>query len=275
MNETQKHIPFEEVYEQRGINSDLYHELGLAAAAGFQKQTTHESPLPSLYRHSEFDFRVPTRMITTPGKSQRLTVIEGSLLTQLFKNIRRVTSYEHLIESAWGIAYMDSGPTLVKGHLKGIRDKLELISVDPDIIQTITKEGVLLEDTAVELNEKEFELWNVEEEVYHHPDFDLFPERFSVAPIGSDEFRLPYVEFKILEILARNENHIVKRSRILEYAWDGSRSDDFDETSLKTHISRLRKKIFPEIAPRGYANSPIVTINNAGIMLMNKNTAPK
>jgi len=69
------------------------------------------------------------------------------------------------------------------------------------------------------------------------------------------EIYLTNKEYRLLEILAINENKIVSRAEILETSWD-SNADIFSN-AIETHISNIRKKISKDIiktfSGRGYA----------------------
>lgn len=58
---------------------------------------------------------------------------------------------------------------------------------------------------------------------------------------GKKQIELTKTEFKILEILMRNQGHILTKQQIFTYAWE----DDFvaDDNTVMVHISNLRSKI--------------------------------
>lgn len=80
--------------------------------------------------------------------------------------------------------------------------------------------------------------------------------------IGDTPVALTYIEFELLETLARNRNRVLSRRELLENVW--GQDDANGSRRLAVHIFRLRKKIagsYPyairTIAKRGYALSDV------------------
>lgn len=71
-------------------------------------------------------------------------------------------------------------------------------------------------------------------------DLVINPEFCSVQKNG-DEVRLTRMEFRILYSLAANAGKVVVSARLADFAWQGV--DDGDPALLKTHISRIRRKL--------------------------------
>ena len=81
-----------------------------------------------------------------------------------------------------------------------------------------------------------------------------------VARRGQTQINLLNKEFRLLEVLMRNQGRIVTRAMLLERVWDFQ----FDpQTSVvETHISRLRAKL-----DRPFATPMLITVKNAGYSL--------
>jgi DNA-binding response OmpR family regulator len=78
---------------------------------------------------------------------------------------------------------------------------------------------------------------------------------------GDLTIRLTRLEFRILFLLASNPGRVVSTSRILEYAL-GYQSND--SSSLKTHFSRIRRKLQVPPESPGY----ILAVNSVGYRLL-------
>lgn len=62
-----------------------------------------------------------------------------------------------------------------------------------------------------------------------------------IASIGKDEIKLTRTEYAILKLLMQNQNQIVTKSQLLDRI--GPDTPDCTESSLKMHISNLRRKL--------------------------------
>ncbi len=82
-------------------------------------------------------------------------------------------------------------------------------------------------------------------------DFLIDAESHEVSKDGVT-LRLTPLEFRILYILATNEGHVVKSSRLIEYAWG---YDGGDASTLKTHICHIRQKLDLKKDQPGYIES--------------------
>ncbi|MDX2065808.1 MAG: response regulator transcription factor [Fimbriimonadaceae bacterium] len=64
---------------------------------------------------------------------------------------------------------------------------------------------------------------------------------------GDDEIRLTKKEYRLLEVLAKNEGRIVPRERLMDALFD---TEDRTENTLNFHVASLRKKLEAEDAPK-------------------------
>lgn len=71
-------------------------------------------------------------------------------------------------------------------------------------------------------------------------DLAVNPEFCSVHKNG-EQVRLTRMEFRILYCLAANAGRVVVTDRLADFAWEGV--DEGDPALLKTHISRIRRKL--------------------------------
>lgn len=71
-------------------------------------------------------------------------------------------------------------------------------------------------------------------------DLEINPEYCSVRK-GSDEVRLTRMEFRVLYCLAANAGRVVLTDKLADFAWQCE--GEGDPALLKTHISRLRRKL--------------------------------
>lgn len=86
-------------------------------------------------------------------------------------------------------------------------------------------------------------------------------DRFEVW-VGDERIELTFVEFELLDTLARNAGKVIPRSRLLLAVWN-ERSIGEDR-KLTVHMSRLRKKLrgsnlwhIETVTKRGYALAPV------------------
>lgn len=71
-------------------------------------------------------------------------------------------------------------------------------------------------------------------------DLEINPEYCSVRRNGQ-EVRLTRMEFRVLYCLAANAGRVVVTDKLADFAWQGE--GEGDPALLKTHISRLRRKL--------------------------------
>jgi DNA-binding response OmpR family regulator len=82
-------------------------------------------------------------------------------------------------------------------------------------------------------------------------------DRFEVI-VGGDRVNATFVEFDLLDELAKNAGRVLSREHLLAAVWGDGPSDG--DRKLTVHISRLRKKLrgshpwrIETVAKRGYA----------------------
>ncbi len=83
-------------------------------------------------------------------------------------------------------------------------------------------------------------------------DLIINPQFYSVQRDGI-EVRLTRLEFRILYCLAANAGKVILTSRLADFAWGSS--DEGDTALLKTHISRVRRKLGLTTGDRGEIRS--------------------
>lgn len=77
-------------------------------------------------------------------------------------------------------------------------------------------------------------------EILRYGELSLDPETRAVKA-GEGEVRLTRTEYAILKLLMRNEGRVISKSRLLDEM--SVETPDCTESSLKTHISNLRRKL--------------------------------
>ena len=78
-------------------------------------------------------------------------------------------------------------------------------------------------------------------ELFHYKDMTVDLERMQVL-IEEEPVKLSATEYKILELLVRNQGRVITRETILERIWDCD-ENFVDENTLNVHIRRLRQKL--------------------------------
>lgn len=80
-----------------------------------------------------------------------------------------------------------------------------------------------------------------QKELFHYKDMSMDFERMQVM-LGEEPVKLSATEYKILELLVRNQGRVITRQTILERIWDCD-ENFVDENTLNVHIRRLRQKL--------------------------------
>lgn len=78
-------------------------------------------------------------------------------------------------------------------------------------------------------------------ERFHYKDMAVDFDRMQVM-LGDEPVKLSVTEYKILELLIRNQGRVITRDTILEQVWDIN-ENFVDENTLNVHIRRLRQKL--------------------------------
>ncbi len=253
-------LPFEQVFAMRDSDPELFARMNTLAK---DAPTLFPVEKPTFYRHPQFVFNFITNKISTDNGERRLTRMPGGVLKNLVENVNSVQAYDDLIISLWGNNYLNS-PEVVRTlsvYITQIRKSLSELGADPKIIETHRQAGYMLRDESIAIKEVELKREMVEEEVYHHPNFELNINQRKLF-VNDQETYLSNAEFKLLELLARNENRVVNRNQF-ENIMGG---DDYvlDINSLTVVISRIRKAISPNLKDR-----VIKPIYRFGYMLVN------
>lgn len=74
-----------------------------------------------------------------------LTPVEFELLRYLMRNPGKVLSTDDLLQGVWGYPPGAGNPSLVRKHIKNLRDKLDTRPDAPGYVRTISRRGYLLE----------------------------------------------------------------------------------------------------------------------------------
>ena len=140
-------------------------------------------------------------------------------------------------------------PVIVVSAKVGIEDKVSLLL--GGAVDYITKPfdmKELLARISVQLRKSE----------YHHESEKLCYDDISldtashIVSVSEQEIRLTRTEYAILKLLMRNPNQVIAKSVLLERISEDT--PDCTESSLKIHISNLRKKL-REVNHKDYIES--------------------
>jgi DNA-binding response OmpR family regulator len=81
--------------------------------------------------------------VSVNGKVARLTPTESKLLHLLAVNVNDVCSHEQIVAHVWGYTD-DSDATLIKAHIRHLREKIEPDPSKPRHIATVAGAGYML-----------------------------------------------------------------------------------------------------------------------------------
>ncbi len=205
----------------------------------------HELALaPSrLFRHSLFDFYIDEqRIVRKDGVEANLRPYERKILELLCANPNRALNREQLLRFASAAdesAHLGSLNT-INTHVHKLRKKIESQDMEGTIIETVPDVGFRLIDPDRPLVTEEVELSNKQEfitAVYKHPDFILSPGHMQIEN-DTGNAKLTTKEVKLMTYLMKNRDRLISQAELMHRFWpDGKAS------SLRVHISRLRKKL--------------------------------
>lgn len=85
-----------------------------------------------------------THQVHTAEKATQLTPTEFDLLRYLMAHAGEVFSSRHLLQQVWDYPPGTADPSLVRWHIKNLRDKIEPDPDHPTYIQTIPRHGYIL-----------------------------------------------------------------------------------------------------------------------------------
>jgi len=80
------------------------------------------------------------RTVDVDGRSVRLTAIECKLLQQLILHEGQVLTHQRLTDRVWGYDAVEDA-SMLKGHIRNLRRKIEADPAQPVYIQTVTGVG--------------------------------------------------------------------------------------------------------------------------------------
>lgn len=78
------------------------------------------------------------------SEAVQLTPAEFDLLYYLMTHPKRPFSSQDLLEEVWGYAPRTADPSLVRGHIKNLRQKIEPDPKNPSLIRTVSRLGYML-----------------------------------------------------------------------------------------------------------------------------------
>ncbi|MDE6412350.1 MAG: response regulator transcription factor [Eubacterium sp.] len=140
-------------------------------------------------------------------------------------------------------------PVIVVSAKVGIDDKVSLLlGGAADYITKPFDMKELLARISVQLRKSEY---NAENEKLYYDDISLDTASHLVS-VSEKEIRLTRTEFAILKLLMKNPNQVIAKSVLLERISEDT--PDCTESSLKIHISNLRKKL-REVNQKDYIES--------------------
>ena len=140
-------------------------------------------------------------------------------------------------------------PVIVVSAKVGVEDKVSLLlggAADYITKPFDTKE--LLARISVQLRKSKF---NAENEKLSFDDI-LLDTASHLVSVSEQEIRLTRTEYAILKLLMKNPNQVIAKSVLLERISEDT--PDCTESSLKIHISNLRKKL-REVNQKDYIES--------------------
>lgn len=105
----------------------------------------HKDDMPQ--ETAPYEFNKSTETISSNGESIKLTKKEYDLALFLFKNIGRVISRDHIMESVWG-KYSDLNTRTVDTHVSRIRSKLKIAEENGWRLTSIYMHGYRLDQLA-------------------------------------------------------------------------------------------------------------------------------
>ncbi len=109
------------------------------------EQTTSNDRDTHVLEAGELALDLHTRQVEVAGKTVQLTPTEFDLLRYLMIHAGEVFSSDDLLQQVWGYSPLTSDPSLVRWHVKNLREKIEPDPPNPSYITTIPRHGYMLE----------------------------------------------------------------------------------------------------------------------------------
>jgi len=78
------------------------------------------------------------------GEPVQLTTVEAELLHYLMTHPGKTFSSKQLLRQVWGYSTTSVDPSLVRWHIRNLRDKIEPNPANPAFICTIPHQGYIL-----------------------------------------------------------------------------------------------------------------------------------
>lgn len=116
----------------------------LARVNAVVRRTKHDYGDKQQFSFAPYDFDLKNRSVSAHGDEIKLSNREYELVVFLFKNIGRVISREHLLESVWGTS-PDVNTRTIDTHMSRIRSKLSLNPGNGWRLTSIYQHGYRLE----------------------------------------------------------------------------------------------------------------------------------
>ncbi len=123
--------------------------------------------------------------VSAYGKAATLTPTQSKLLHLLAANANDVCTLEQIVAHVWG--YGDrSARTLVKAHIRRLREKIERNPARPEHIVTVAGSGYMLR--ACPLDDQE-PVWDMAAETFDGHDEELDPSVFNLHEPGLSDYQ--------------------------------------------------------------------------------------
>lgn len=116
----------------------------LARIAAIARRTTSAEDDRGVLEHEPFRLDLQARTISRSGKPVELTQKEYELAVFLFRNVDRILSRGHILQSVWG-RNPDLNTRTVDTHISRLRNKLGLLEGEPWRLNSIYQHGYRLE----------------------------------------------------------------------------------------------------------------------------------
>lgn len=191
------------------------------------------------YLHDRFTFW-PEKDIVERFDGQEVTLNNrvSNLLKVLVEKPNRVQSKAEILQKAWG--NFNYSEKTIRWHVSELRKIIESDSHKPEIIITVPSRGYFLKDQN-KASRQEGLLDTEPEEIVSYPGLEYHPEFGLVIIDGNRNIELTPTENKILRLLARNPERVIKESN-LEELWHNKDSSN-GKVYIRTYIKTLRQKI--------------------------------
>jgi DNA-binding response OmpR family regulator len=113
------------------------------------QQVPKEGPRPDIQgtvlRVGRLALDLHTRQAHVDGKVEQLTPIEFDLLRYLMTHRKMALSCRQLLQEVWNYSPGAANPSLVRWHIKNLREKIEPEPAHPTLVRTLPHHGYMLD----------------------------------------------------------------------------------------------------------------------------------